>query len=69
MIDWNNTEEVTPAAGREIIVRNPNKDISYSSSAKQCKSMKFLPSLDNDFIKESLLDEGFTQWVYVEDGA
>ena len=64
MINWLSTEVTVPDAGREIVAKNHEKEVSYSSAAKQCRVMKFLPSFSSELIKSVLLDEGFTLWAY-----
>ena len=64
MINWLSTEVTVPDAGREIVAKNHEKEVSHSSAAKQCRVIKFLPSFSGEQIKSVLLDEGFTLWVY-----
>ena len=66
MISWLTTDTNTPEAGREIIAKNPNKEINTNSSIKQCRVMKFHPSFDEDMIKDIMLGDNLTQWSYTE---
>tara|TARA_R100000951_G_scaffold22085_1_gene18333 strand:- start:1419 stop:1619 length:201 start_codon:yes stop_codon:yes gene_type:complete len=66
MIEWLTTEITAPEAGREIVAKNPNKEISSDSSVKQCRSIKFHKSFSEDMIIETMLSDGFTLWSYTE---
>jgi hypothetical protein len=66
MIEWLTTEITAPQAGREIIAKNPSKEISSDSSVKQCRSIKFHKSFTEDMIVTMMLDDGFTLWSYTE---
>lgn len=66
MINWLSTEINPPEAGREIIAKNPDKQISNSSSVKQCRVMKFHPDYDERLIKDIMLGDNLTQWGYTE---
>ena len=64
MIDWNQTVLEVPEAGREIIAKNPLKAISYNTSAKQCKVIKFHYAFTEAQIKEVMLSDNFSLWSY-----
>ena len=66
MIEFLTTNMNTPEAGREIIAKNPDKEISSDSSLKQCRVMKFHKSFDESMIMETMLLDGFTLWSYTE---
>jgi hypothetical protein len=66
MIEWLTTEINAPEPGREIIAKNPDKEISSDSSVKQCRSIKFHKSFSEDMIIETMLSDGFTLWSYTE---
>ena len=57
MIEWLTTEITAPEAGREIVAKNPNKEISVDSSVKQCRSIKFHKNFTEDMIVEVLLSD------------
>ena len=66
MIEWLTTTINAPEAGREIIAKNPDKDISSCSSFKQCRVIKFHKSFNEDMIIVTMLSDGFTLWSYTE---
>lgn len=65
-VEWNNTAEVLPIAGREIVAKDPLKLTHDYSSGKQCQIMKF----HHNFTKEQILDRmmcggaNFSLWSY-----
>lgn len=65
-IEWITTNITAPEAGREIIAKNPAKEIDSCSSVKQCRVIKFHKSFDEDVIIETMLSDGFTLWSYTE---
>ena len=68
-IEYFTTNINPPEAGREIIAKNPLKPIGYSSSARQCKIMKFHPSFSQEKIVKTMLDDNLTLWQYTEGGS
>lgn len=66
MIEFLSTKINPPEAGREIIAKNPDKQISVDSSAKQCRVIKFHKSFTEEQIVQTLLDDNFTLWSYTE---
>ena len=66
MIEWLTTNITAPEAGREIVAKNPNKEIETCSSFKQCRAMKFHKNFTEDMIIEVMLSDGFTLWSYTE---
>ena len=66
MIEWLTTNITAPEAGREIIAKNPSKEIATCSSFKQCRVMKFHKNFTEDMIIEVMLSDEFTLWSYTE---
>ena len=66
MIKWLSTEITAPEAGREIIAKNPSKEIDSCSSVKQCRVIKFHKSFNENMIIETMLSDGFQLWSYTE---
>ena len=66
MIEWLTTDITAPEAGREIIAKNPNKEIATCSAFKQCRVMKFHKNFTEDMIIEVMLSDEFTLWSYTE---
>jgi hypothetical protein len=66
MNEWLTTNITAPEAGREIIAKNPDKEISSCSSVKQCRAIKFHKNFTEDMIIEVMLSDGFTLWSYTE---
>ena len=66
MIEWLTTTINAPEAGREIIAKNPDKEISSCSSVKQCRVIKFHRAFSEEMIIETMLSDGFTLWSYTE---
>ena len=64
MIDWQSVNLEVPAAGREIIAKNPLKAISYNTSSKQCQVMKFHYSFKESQIREVMLSDNLSLWDY-----
>ena len=65
-IEWLSTNITAPEPGREIIAKNPLKPISFRSSVKQSKIMKFHPSFSEDQIVSIMIDDNLTLWSYTE---
>ncbi len=68
MIKWKKTKEELPLPGREIVAKNPDKEVSRSSAAKQCRVMKFNTTFCSQLISDLMIGENFLFWAYVDGG-
>ena len=64
MITWLTVEVNPPEPGREIIAKNPTKEIDDNSSVKQCRVIKFHKSFTEKQIIQTLLSDELTLWSY-----
>ena len=66
MLEWLTTTITAPEAGREIIAKNPGKEIDTCSSVKQCRVINFHKSFSEDMIIKTMLSDGIVLWSYTE---
>ena len=60
MITWTKLEDEVPAADKEFIAFNPEKE-----SRKKSTILKYGKGFTEDMIRTRISDEGYTLWCYV----